>query len=135
MSRRINTKSQEPSQGQVVVEGDGEGTLSLALKRAQESTSLELRGQLDSVISKVKTSKLKLREKAGLLAQLVKAHETLTKTERMTAGVSGKEGHTTVNAGVIVLPQKADASDWHEMASQEVERAKAGTLPEGPTGG
>ena len=101
----------------------GEGALSHALEAAQERTALALRGQLDSVIGYVKNSKLKLKEKAQLLSTLVRAHESLTKSERMTAG--REAGHTTVNAGVIVIPQKSERESWHEHAVAEVERAKA----------
>ena len=124
MSKEIDSNVLEQECVQLDTVDGGEVTLSHALTEAQLLTSLELRGQLDTVIQRVKASKLKLKEKAALLATMVKAHETLTKTERMSAGLSDKT-HTTVNAGVIVVPEKLAGKDWHSEAIAEVERAKA----------
>lgn len=107
--------------GSLVV-GDGEGTLSHALQSTQIQSSQVLRTELSTLTGRLSGSRLKLAEKIKLMAVLVKAHEALTKTERLAAGLGGDR--TTVNAGVIVIPEKAGYDSWHEVALAEVERGR-----------
>jgi len=101
--------------------GDREGTCSLSLK--QESTSEELRTQINLLIKRVPTSKLKLPEKVKMISALTKSHEALVKAERSVAGLD-KDSAVNVAVGVIVVPTKAGTDSWHADSLVEIERVK-----------
>jgi len=94
------------------------GTLSLTIQ--QEETSKKLRQSLSVLAKRVQGStKLNLSQKVTMLASLVKSHESLTKTERAVAGLDRKDV-TTITAGVIIVPGKADADSWAVEAEKEI---------------
>jgi hypothetical protein len=103
---------------------DGEGTLSRALQDTQLASSQVLRRELDILSERVRKSKLKLKDKVALMNSLVRSHESLTKTERMAAGLDSRHS-SVVNAGVIIVPHKTGSESWHELALEEVERAQS----------
>lgn len=90
--------------------------------REQLNQTFNLNSEITFTLNILKgAKKLGVEKRSSILAKLVKANETLIKTQRLVMGMDSDTGGL-INKGVIIIPGKSD--NWPDAAQRELDNAK-----------